>query len=142
MREHGGGGGVPQQTEKPLSKEGKVVNRAGRGTLIPSSKKGYLEPGDIPPTQLVPAGRRSPGEVAADQCPSPELALQGSSAWFQLCLSWLLIHKSADATPAPVRHPHEAGRGLGCFHSYLQPRILLVHCPPHSWVLRIFSKSM
>lgn len=69
MREHGGGGGVPQQTEKPLSKEGTVVNRAGRGTLIPSSKKGYLEPGDIPPTQLVPAGRRSPGEVAADQCP-------------------------------------------------------------------------
>ena len=31
----------------------------------------------------------------------PELALQGSPAWFQLYLSWLLTHKSEEAPPAP-----------------------------------------
>ena len=83
MRERAGAGGFPQQTEKPLSKEGTVVHRAGRGTLIPSSKKGYLMPGDSPPTEPVPAGRRPPGEVAEDQCPGvPSLPCRGLQLGF------------------------------------------------------------
>lgn len=134
MRERAGAGGFPQQTEKPLSKEGTVVHRAGRGTLIPSSKKGYLMPGDSPPTEPVPAGRRPPGEVAEDQCPGvPSLPCRGLQLGFS-CTSAGCSHINLKKPLQPlVGCPCEAGRELSCFHSYLQPHILPAHCPPHSW---------
>lgn len=59
MKACGGGRGFPQQIGKTLRKEGTAVNRAGRGTLIHSSKKGYLEPDDSPPTEPGPCWQKA-----------------------------------------------------------------------------------
>ena len=108
-------GGFSQQIEKTLRKEGTAVNRAGRGTLIHSSKKGYLEQDDSLPTEPGPCWQKATwGGGWGPMSRRPELALQWSSAWFQLYLSWLLTRKS-EATPAPSGMSLWGRPGAGLF---------------------------
>lgn len=89
----------------------------------------------VPLQSRVPAGRRPPGEVAEGQCPGiPSLYCSGLQLGFS-CTSVGYAHVNQKPLQPPVGcpcGPCEAGQELGCFHSFLQPRILPAHCPPHS----------